>query len=110
MLILSREVKEALLVGDMTLRLLAVDDAAGEAKFSFMSGSPVVHFHERDAPVDLKEMTPATEGEFVLKPGEKYLFGNNVAFMLVRMRSPVARVGVECPREMHIYREELRGS
>lgn len=42
------------------------------------------------------------------KPGQKLFIGNEVVVTVVRVGPASVRLGIECPREMNVRREECR--
>jgi carbon storage regulator len=42
------------------------------------------------------------------KPGEKILIGNDITFVVLKIRGKRVRVGIDAPAELPIARQELR--
>lgn len=41
------------------------------------------------------------------KPGERFHIGDNITITLVRVGPSTARLGIDAPRDLNVWREEL---
>lgn len=41
------------------------------------------------------------------KPQEKIIIGDNIEIMLISIKRDQVRIGIECPKDIRIVREEL---